>query len=163
MMVPSVSETNINRRSLLLAILMLVLALILPFAYRIDVGPGPDSIRAMVWDYIEASWYTGFRFWNPFDTLLFTFLRIIFSLFLVRVYVGKTTAQRAVFIGILAEMQPLLVSAPLVYLIDWPGDAMVPLYIPLPFMLIIGIILLLAFQRRSKIRLHNSLQSLRNN
>ena len=138
--------------SLLIAtIVLIILALVLPFAYRIDVGPGPDSIRAMTWDYLEASWYSGFRLWNPIDTLPYTLLRIAFAAMLARAYLGATTLQKTLLVGILAELQPLLVSAPLVFLIDWPGDPWVPLYIPLPIMLILGVILLLVFKHRKKI------------
>ena len=138
--------------SLLIAtIVLIILALVLPFAYRIDVGPGPDSIRAMTWDYLEASWYSGFRLWNPIDTLPYTLLRIAFAAMLARAYLGATTLQKTLLVGILAELQPLLVSAPLVFLIDWPGDPWLPLYIPLPIMLILGVILLLVFKHRKKI------------
>jgi hypothetical protein len=127
---------------------MLAIALGLPFAYHVDVGPGADSIRAMVWDYIESSWYSGFRIWNPLDTLPYTLLRLIFAIMLARLYTGKTSPQRTLSIGILAEIQPVLVSAPLVFLVDWPGDGdpWVPLYIPLPIMLVLGVFLLLWFR-----------------
>ncbi|MFX1417023.1 MAG: hypothetical protein ACFFC0_09430 [Promethearchaeota archaeon] len=142
----STSETAV--RFSILTTIMLVVVLVIPFAYRIDIGPGPDSIRAMTWDYIEASWYSGFRFWNPFDVLPYTLLRLIFAVMLTRAYLGRTTAKKTLLVGILAELQPFLVSAPLVFLVDWPGggDPWVPLYVPLPFMLALGVILLLIFK-----------------
>ncbi|MFX0107544.1 MAG: hypothetical protein ACFE7R_04605 [Candidatus Hodarchaeota archaeon] len=124
---------------------MLAIALVLPFAYRIDIGPGPDSIRAMIWDYIESSWHSGFRLWNPLETLPYTLLRLIFAIMLAGLYAGKTSQRRTLFVGILAELQPILVSAPLTFFIDWPGDPWVPLYIPIPIMLIFGVILILWF------------------
>lgn len=127
-------------------VVMIILALILPFAYRIDTGPGPDSIRAMTWDYIESSWYTGFRLWNPLDTLPYTILRLVFAVYLARLWFGMTTARRTILIGVLAELQPLIVSAPLVYLIDWSGDSLIPLYIPIPIMFIIGIVFAFLFR-----------------
>ncbi|MFW9864342.1 MAG: hypothetical protein ACFFET_18800 [Candidatus Thorarchaeota archaeon] len=127
---------------------MLAFAVLLPFAYRVDLGPGPDSIRAMIWDYIESSWYSGFRVWNPLDTLPYTFLRLIFAIMLAKLHIGKTSAQRTLLVGILAEIQPILVSAPLVFLVEWPGDGdpWVPLYIPIPIMLLLGVVLLLWFR-----------------
>lgn len=146
------SESNSETiASLFIAtIALIILALVLPFAYRIDVGPGPDSISAMTWDYLEASWYSGFRLWNPIDTLPYTLLRIVFAAMLARVYLGTTTLQKTFLVGILAESQPFLVSAPLVFLIDWPGDPWVPLYIPVPIMLILGVIFLLVFKHKKK-------------
>ncbi|MHA1924921.1 MAG: hypothetical protein ACXABV_14395 [Candidatus Thorarchaeota archaeon] len=140
------SQSENNTRFAFVAVVMLVIALVLPFAYRVDVGPGPDSIRAMIWDYIESSWYSGFRIWNPLDTLSYTLLRLIFAIMLARLYTGKTSSKRTLLVGIMAEIQPVLVSAPLVFLIDWPGDPLVPLYIPFPIMLIFGVALLLWFK-----------------
>lgn len=133
-------SSNVNY--ILLQLLMILIALVIPFAFQIDVGPGPDSIRAMTWDYIEASWYSGFRLWNPFDTLPYTLLRLVFALMLVRNYRNVIPMWKTLLVGILAEIQPIAISAPLVYLIDWPGDPHVPLYIPIPVFLILGIIIL---------------------
>jgi len=136
-------QSENNRRFAFVASIMLAIAILLPFAYRVDVGPGPDSIRAMIWDYIESSWYSGFRIWNPLDTLPYTLLRLIFAIMLARLYTGNTSPQKTLMVGILAEIQPVLVSAPLVFLVDWPGDPLVPLYIPIPIMLVLGVVLLL--------------------
>ncbi len=132
---------------LVIAVIMIIISLVLPFAYRIDIGPGPDSIRAMIWDYIESSWYSGFRFWNPLDVLPYTFLRFVFAIYLTRFCLGNTTAQKTILTGILSELQPIIVSAPLVYLIDWAGDPLVPLYIPIPIMFIFGVILVFTLKR----------------
>ena len=144
------NKASLERRSiyLVLAIVMIILALVLPFAYRMDVGPGPDSIRAMTWDYIESEWFSGFRLWNPLDVFPYTFLRLLFAVFLARFCVGNTTAKETMIIGILAELQPIVVSAPQVYLIDWSGDPLVPLYIPIPIILIFGIILVLILKHK---------------
>lgn len=129
-------------------VFMIILALVLPFAFRVDIGPGPDSIRAMTWDYIESSWFSGIRLWNPLDAVPYTFLRLVFAIYLARFILGSTTARKTILSGILAELQPIIVSAPLVYLIEWTGDPLVPLYIPLPIMLTFGIILVLILKRR---------------
>ncbi len=135
---------------LVIATIMIILSLILPFAIRVDIGPGPDSIRAMIWDYIESSWYSGFRFWNPLDAFPYTFLRLVFAIYLARFCLGITTTRKTIISGILAELQPIIVSAPLVYLIDWPGDPLVPLYIPLPIMFILGVIIIIFKRMQSR-------------
>jgi hypothetical protein len=140
-------KSSANR--ILISILMLILALVLPFAYRVDIGPGPDSIRAMTWDYIESSWYSGFRLWNPFDALPYTLLRLVFAVMLARTYHNNSPKWKTLLVGILAEIQPIAVSAPLVYLIDWVGDPLVPLYIPIPLFVILGAIILLIIERKT--------------
>jgi hypothetical protein len=135
---------------LVIAMIMIILALLLPFAIRVDIGPGPDSIRAMIWDYIESSWYTGFRFWDPLDAFPYTFLRLVFAIYLARFCLGITTTRKMIISGIIAELQPIIMSAPLVYLIDWPGDPLVPLYIPLPIMFILGMIIIILKNTQSR-------------
>jgi len=103
----------------------------------------------MSWEYIEASWYTGFRFWDPLDTLPYTILRLAFAVMIARTLAGKSTSRRAMLVGLLSELQPVAVSAPLTYLIDWPGDPQVPLYIPIPIFFIIGGIIIF-FIRKSR-------------
>jgi hypothetical protein len=133
-------------------VFMCVLALFLPFAYHMDVGPGPDSIRAMTWDYIEASWYSGFRLWDSLDTLPYTVLRLAFTVMVARAIVGKSTIQKAMLVGILAELQPVVISASLTYLIAWPGNPQVPLYIPIPiFFIVSGLILSFIRWRQSRV------------
>jgi hypothetical protein len=143
--VETLNKINSGRKLVFLvtAVITIILALVLPFAYRIDIGPGPDSIRAMTWDYIESSWFSGFRLWNPLDAFPYTFLRFVFAVYLTRFCLGTTTARKTILSGILAEFQPIVVSAPLVYLVDWPGDPIVPLYIPLPIMFILGVIIII--------------------
>jgi hypothetical protein len=117
-----------------------------------DVGPGPDSIRAMTWDYIEASWYSGFRLWDSLDTLPYTVLRLAFTVMVARAIVGKSTIQKAMLVGILAELQPVVISASLTYLIAWPGNPQVPLYIPIPiFFIVSGLILSFIRWRQSRV------------
>ncbi len=142
-------ETSLrtNTSSTVKIIIMIVLAAILPFAVHIDVGPGPNSLRAMTWEYLESSWYSGFRLWNPLDVMPYTILRLAFAVMVARAFVGKSSIRRTMFVGLLAELQPIAVSAPLVYLIDWSGDPQAPLYIPIPiFFLIGGILLFFAYQ-----------------
>ncbi len=49
----------------ILFILILVIVILSPFGYHFDFGPGPDCINALVWQYFDDSWFSGFRFSNP--------------------------------------------------------------------------------------------------
>jgi hypothetical protein len=42
-------------------ILLLIAAIILPFGYGLDLGPGPNRIRALIWEYLDAPWFSGVR------------------------------------------------------------------------------------------------------
>lgn len=114
--VNQVEDHNVGRRrAAIMGVILALIAVILPFAYHVDIGPGPDSIRAMIWDYIQASWHSGFRWWNPFDTLPYTLLRIIYPLQIYRYYTGLSSKRRTIVMGLVSELQPFLVSFPLTY------------------------------------------------
>ena len=83
----------------------------------------------------------------PLDTLPCTILRLAFAVMIARAIAGKSTIRRAMLVGILAELQPVTVSAPLIYLIDWPRDPPVPLYIPIPALFLIGGIILFCIRQ----------------
>ncbi|MFW9892040.1 MAG: hypothetical protein ACFFFO_07560, partial [Candidatus Thorarchaeota archaeon] len=44
---------------LFVTIVILLAILFVPFAYHFDLGPGPNSIEAVVWQYIESPWQMG--------------------------------------------------------------------------------------------------------
>lgn len=146
----SQSESSRELGSFFGVLLMSILALLLPFAYHMDVGPGPDSIRAMVWDHVESDYYSGFRLWSPLDTIPYTLLRLVFAVMLGRVYGNRATPRKTLLVGLLAEFQSIAVSAPLTYLVDWTGDPLVPLYIPLPFLFIVGVLVYLFVVRSAR-------------
>jgi hypothetical protein len=43
-------------------IILLAAAILLPFGIGLDLGPGPNRIRALIWEYIDAPWFSGVRF-----------------------------------------------------------------------------------------------------
>ncbi len=141
-----------NNRTVIVGFIMVVIAFIIPFAYRVDIGPGPNSIRAMIWEYIEASWYSGFRWWNPLDTLPYTFLRLIFSYQIFRYYKGTTNKKHTVVIGLASELQPLIISVPLTYGIQWVGDPWVPLYLPIPLMLALAFLIMYVIPPKRRVK-----------
>lgn len=79
----------------------------------------------------------------------YTLLRLVFAILLARTHHNDSPKWKILLVGILAEIQPLAVSIPLVYLIDWPGDPQVPLFIPVPIFLLLGVIILLARHYRT--------------
>ena len=144
------SESSLEPSPLVIGIIMMILAFLLPFGYRLDIGPGPDSVRALIWEYIEAPWQSGFWFVRVgifFTSLLYTFPRFIFLYRMVQYYSLKIPRSSVIKTGILSELFPALVS--IIMIIGWQlgwtqpppplSDPWFPIYIPIPALLIIGL------------------------
>lgn len=58
------TSIRINQASSLASLVLTVLllsAILLPFGYAMDLGPGPNRIRALIWEYLDAPWFSGIR------------------------------------------------------------------------------------------------------
>ncbi|OGN96557.1 MAG: hypothetical protein A2Z77_00905 [Chloroflexi bacterium RBG_13_51_36] len=136
-------------------IILLAAAILLPFGYALDIGPGPNSVRAVVWEYIDATWFSGFRFvrfGQVLDALLLTLPTYFFIFQLFILYRTSLRPKRMWLAGILGALFPGLVSLFLVigWLQGWtqpppPSDLRFPVYIPIPAALVMAIILLKVF------------------
>ena len=127
-------------------------AILLPFGYGLDLGPGPNRIRALIWEYINAPWFSGVRFVRVGDVLeglLYTIPRYFFIYHIFNLYKKSLNQKWMWFVGILGALFPGLVS--LVRIIGWVqgwtqppppiSDPYFPIYIPIPTILIISIVL----------------------
>jgi hypothetical protein len=62
-------------------VILMAAAILLPFGYGLDLGPGPNRIRALIWEYIDAPWFSGVRFVRSgqvLEALLYTLPRYFF-------------------------------------------------------------------------------------
>jgi hypothetical protein len=135
---------------LVVGIVVTGLVLFLPFGYGLDLGPGPDNVRALLWEYIDAPWFSGFRIVSAgtfLASLLYTLPRFVFPYQVIRYCLSKTTRRSLILTGIVVELFPLLVSA--VRLVGWllgwtqPPPPLshpsFPVYVPIPLLLIFGL------------------------
>ena len=153
------SKSSVGRSPLIIGIVMTSMVFLLPFGYRLDIGPGPDSIMALIWEYIEAPWNSGFWFVQIgifLTSLLYTFPRFIFLYQIIRYYSYKSPRKAVIKSGIVSELFPALVS--ILLIIGWQmgwtqppppfSDPWFPIYVPIPALLIIGLGLVFMAPRR---------------
>jgi len=144
------SKSSVGRSPLIIGIVMTSMVFLLPFGYRLDLGPGPDSIMALIWEYIKAPWHSGFWFVRVgifLTSLLYTFPRFIFLYQMIRYYSCKIPRKSVIKIGIVSELFPALISV--LMIIGWQmgwtqpppplSDPWFPIYVPIPALLIIGL------------------------
>ena len=140
-------------------LILLVVAILLPFGYALDLGPGPNSVRALVWQYVDAPRFSGFRFvrfGQVLEAILYTLPTYFFIFQLFKLYRTSLRPKRMRLVGVLSALFPGVVSLLLViaWLQGWTqppppvSDHRFPIYIPIPATVIIAIILLRFFPVR---------------
>ena len=150
------SSDGLDIKIILVLILVILVVLLAPFAYRFDVGPGPDSIEAVIWHYIESPWFTGFRFQDPFRYFPYIFVRLLFSLQFLRYLQGKSSRKVTLLVAAYSELHVALLSLP-VY-ISWyfslgvfsapGGDPFLPIFLPIPLLFLVSLFLILIVRGR---------------
>ncbi len=157
---PSTKHRITTRSSILVLMILLAAAILLPFGYGLDLGPGPNKIRALIWEYIDAPWFSGVRIvrlGEMLEALVYTLPRFFFLFQVFNLYRTSLSQKRMWPVGVLGALFPGLVS--LVLIVGWlqgwtqppppQSDHYFPIYIPIPTILIMSIILLrlLPFRR----------------
>jgi hypothetical protein len=127
--------------------IMALVALFVPFSIQPVITPWYQYIilLAMTW---QSDYWNPYLLLNPITLigrLLFSGLRLVFVGMIHRLYKGTTTRKRAIIAGIAAELQlvtifyiPFLIMV----LLDPYSTYHYPVVIPIPLLLILGVILL---------------------
>jgi hypothetical protein len=132
-----------------LTILITLLFIIMLFApsdiniYPSDGYYSSFQIIGMSWQLILSPYVS---FMIDFTFLLvylpFTFFRIVFIYYIYKYYHGKTTRTRVIIAGILGELQLPLIGLALIPIILSNPVLTVMLSIPIPILLIVGLLIL---------------------
>ncbi len=140
----------------LVAVVATLIALFSPLALQIyDYGSSmfsDFSLIAMIWIYQSSQWMGpyGSLLIDPlmlFQSLPFTFLRFVFGYMLYRLYSGKSTQKRVLLTGIIMELfLPAFYLIPfLPMLIMNPGWFSIPVLLPIPILLLYGVVIVKGF------------------
>jgi hypothetical protein len=111
----------------------LVVVLLTPYNFSIDLGPGPNSLMAILWEYRDLSiirWFTVFEYFPLY------FFRFIVIYYLIRYIMDKASIKKTVIMGIISELIPLLISIPGVLILSQDGENYLPISISIPILLI---------------------------
>jgi len=135
-----------NTRPLLITIFLLLIALLLPFAYHLDLNPfGWNSYEAVLWRYVES--ISSFLLLsNTWNLLPYYFFEFVFIIQIYRYYQNKASRTWTIIAGIYAEIHPLLLSLPVLlglpFTIAPGGEVMYPVIIPIPILFLVGLVLI---------------------
>lgn len=133
-----------NSRILLVTIFLILIALLLPFAYHLDLNPfGWNSYEAVLWRYVEST-SSVLLLNNTVNLFLYYVFGFAFILQIYRYYNNRTNRMWTILTGIYATIHPLLLSLPVLlhlpFTIAPGGEVMYPVIIPIPILLVFGIV-----------------------
>lgn len=130
---------------LFIIIISILIVLLAPFGYHIDLGPGPNSITAILWDY---STYYSFRYLVALRYYVeFYFFRFVVLFGIVRFLQGKMSKKWLIILAIIAELIPLIISIPASLILNSEGDNLTPIIISIPILLIFVIMVAYFFPK----------------
>jgi hypothetical protein len=138
------NEPRISRPSQI-GLLMTLIAILVPFAYHLDLNPyGWNSIEAVMWRYVEP--ISSFLLLDSTIHLFpYYVVNFLFIIQMIRYYQGRTSRTWTVVVGIYAQLHPLLLSLPVLFGMPFTiapgGEFMYPVIIPIPILLLVGVAL----------------------
>jgi len=121
----------------ILEILFILIVLLAPYGYHIDLGPGPNGIFAILWD-IQA--YYGFQIFESLEYFPIYIFRFVVLYEVFRFFREKISKKRFLLFGFIAEMIPLLISIPGVLFLSPEGENYIPITISIPILLVFCIV-----------------------
>ena len=135
---------TLKRKNLIILFFIIISILIIlyaPYGYHIDLGPGPNSIVAMLW---EDSSYYSFRYLVPFQYYAqFYIFRIVVLFAIISFLIEKLSRKWLIILGIIGEMIPIILSIPASLILNSDGDNLFPIIISIP--LLLGFVIIVAF------------------
>lgn len=133
---------------ILIGILSIIIVLFTPFGIHVDLGPGENSIIAMIWEIPIGPGQYSIRFFSALQyNLEYCFFRFFFLLEIVLFYIGKFNKLRFILVGIISELIPLIISIPAMFILNSQRDNLIPIIWPIPILMIFDLSLVPLLKR----------------
>ena len=143
------AQTPKTLESTLIAAIMLLVALLVPFVYQTSIGFGASNIiRALFWEYGVSGSFTGFALaqWNLLlDSLLYIIIHFLFVYVMWSFYEKKASRAQTITIGILLELLKIGPSLPTILTILMEPPLFYVLVLPFPVLFIAGLVMMFIF------------------
>ena len=134
-----------NLVNLFIIIISILIILLAPFGYHIDLGPGPNSITAMLWDY---STYYSFRYLVALRYYVeFYIFRFIILFAIIRFLGEKLSRKWLIILGVIGELIPLILSIPASLILNSDGENLTPIIISIPLLLLFVIVVAFTYPK----------------
>jgi hypothetical protein len=138
------SELSPRIRKIVMVI-TIVIVFVFPYGFHIDIGVGPNSVMAILWEYREfqvAAGLPDILFLSALEYFIYYLYRFVVLYVIWNYTLGKETPKKVIIHGLICELILLIIDFPAVlYREPGTGHNYIPIMIPIPFLLIYCIIL----------------------
>ncbi|MEJ2248249.1 MAG: hypothetical protein P8Y70_08835 [Candidatus Lokiarchaeota archaeon] len=133
----------------LIGIITFIIVFLIPYGYHIDLGPGPDSIQAIIWEIYGIGNGHFLRF-TPLTRIYFeyNFFRYISFFGVIFYYLFNFKKIYIILISIIGELIPLLFCIPAFFVLNEDGENLIPII--LPILILLMFVLLIVFTSPNK-------------
>ncbi|MFW9819551.1 MAG: hypothetical protein ACFFE5_08065 [Candidatus Thorarchaeota archaeon] len=129
----------------IIGIITLLVVILTPYGFDLDIGPGPNRLLAILWEYFALAvirWFTVFTY------LPFYFFRFISLYYIIRYIMGTISKKKTIIISTLCEVIPLTFTIIGLIFPDPSGEPYINTVIPIPILLLYNLILIFIFSNR---------------
>ena len=130
---------------ILIGILSLIIILLTPYGLDIDIGPGPNRLLAILWEYFALA---DIRWFTVLIYIPYYFFRFITLYCLMRYIMGKNSKMKTIIISIVCEVIPLTLTIIGLLFPDPTGEPYINTVFPIPILLLYNLILIFMFSTR---------------
>jgi hypothetical protein len=150
-------DANIPFSSHIRAIIVFIgilVVFVLPYGYHVDLGPGPNGLMAILWEFPEGY---GIMLLSALEYFFYYLYRLVVLSAIWKFSLGKMKSRRLLFHGLISELIPVLISIPGVLILNSDGENYIPIMIPLPFLLLYCTALVVYISKRGKTKLNTQI------
>ncbi|MFX0022516.1 MAG: hypothetical protein ACFE9S_09315 [Candidatus Hermodarchaeota archaeon] len=133
-------------RLIFIGIISLVIVLLTPYGFDIDIGPGPNRLLAILWEYFALAvirWFTVLIYFPYY------FFRFITLYYLMSYIMGRVSKKKVMIMSIICEVIPLTLTIVGLLFPDPTGEPYLNTVIPIPILLLYNLILIFIFSNRN--------------
>ncbi len=127
---------------ILIGIISLLIVFLTPYGFDIDLGPGPNRLLAILWEFwaLEV-----FRWFTVLEYFPYYFLRFIVTYYMIKYIMGTVTRKKAIIMSVASDLIPLIILIPGVLILDPSGHNYLPIMIPIPILFLYNLSLVFIF------------------
>lgn len=132
------SPANWRSAQLLLVSLSCLIVFAFPYGYHIDLGPGPNILMAIIWEFPRGRELRFFTALEYFPCFLY---RLVALWAIWRFLAGRFEREKVLVHTGLAELLPCLLSVPGAVFLNQEGENFLPIMIPIPLLWFFALLL----------------------
>lgn len=138
-----------SRKRVVIFIIGIIIVFIFPYGYHVDLGPGPNGLMAITWEFPETQ--NSILLFSALEYFIYYLYRLVVLNAIWKFSRGQMTWKRLIRHGLIAELIPVLISIPGALYLNSDGENYIPIMIPIPFLLLFTVLLVIYKRKSTKL------------